>query len=272
MAVVGGVRSFEAVSAQFGSVLVPLTADGMIIACTALRLAALTRGWRLPGSLLITYGFIAGTVALNVAAAHGWADAVAHALAPVSYAVLVEMLAHLLRLHLRLAQPARPRLSFLTWATSPVVTTRVWLHLARTGGDDPVGRPRADPADHPHVLPAARGLPRPLAARPSPRRPDGRAADRPRRPALRRDPRRPAAATTAAGCSPARCSPSSTRPHCNALHQPHRSAPPPVHRPAPSPPHCRRTSPTTVRRTGSAPTPNSSPNCTGTAARSPAAR
>ena len=138
VAVVGGVRSFEAVSVQFGSVLVPLTADGMIIACTALRLAALTRGWRLPGSLLITYGFIVGTVALNVTAAHGWADAVAHALAPVSYAVLVEMLAHLLRLHLRLTQPARPRLSFLTWATSPVVTTRVWLHLARTGGDDPV--------------------------------------------------------------------------------------------------------------------------------------
>lgn len=136
VAVVGGVRSFEAVSAQFGSVLVPLTADGMIIACTALRLAALTRGWRLPGSLLITYGFIAGTVALNITAAHGWADAVAHALAPVSYAVLVEMLAHLLRLHLRLTQPARPRLSFLTWATSPVVTTRVWLHLARTGSDD----------------------------------------------------------------------------------------------------------------------------------------
>lgn len=137
VAVVGGVRSFEAVSAQFGSLLVPLTADGMIIACTALRLAALTRGWRLPGSLLVTYAFIAGTVALNVTAAHGWADAVAHALAPVSYAVLVEMLAHLLRLHLRLTQPARPRLSFLTWATSPVVTTRVWLHLARTGGDDP---------------------------------------------------------------------------------------------------------------------------------------
>lgn len=138
VAVVGGVRSFEAVAEQFGSVLVPLTADGMIIACTALRLAALTRGWRLPGSLLVTYAFVAGTVALNVAAAHGWADAIAHALAPVSYAVLVEMLAHLLRLHLRLTQPARPRLGFATWATSPMVTTRVWLHLARTAGDDPV--------------------------------------------------------------------------------------------------------------------------------------
>ena len=137
VAVLGGVRSFEAVSARFGSVLVPLTADGMIVACTALRLAALTRGWRLPGSLLVTYGFIAGTVALNVAAADDWVDAVAHALAPVSYAVLVEMLAHLLRLHLRLTQPARPRLTFLTWVTSPVVTSRVWLHLARTGSDDP---------------------------------------------------------------------------------------------------------------------------------------
>jgi hypothetical protein len=137
VAVVGGVRSFEAVSARFNSVLVPLTADGMIVACTALRLAALSRGWRLPGSLLVTYGFIVGTVGLNVAAAHGWADAVAQALAPVSYAVLVEMLAHLLRLHLRLIQPTRTRITFLTWASSPVVTTRVWLHLARTGADDP---------------------------------------------------------------------------------------------------------------------------------------
>jgi hypothetical protein len=134
----GGVRSFEAVSATFGSALVPLTADGMIIACTALRLAALTRGWRLPGSLVTTYGFIGGTVWLNIAAAHGWTDAVAHALAPVSYAVLVEMLAHLLRLHLRLTQPTRPRVTALTWFTSPVVTTRVWLHLTRTGGQDPV--------------------------------------------------------------------------------------------------------------------------------------
>ena len=138
VAALGGVRSFEAVSVKFGSALVPLTADGMIIACTALRLAALTRGWRLPGSVATTYGFIAGTVWLNVAAAHGWTDAVAHALAPVSYAVLVEMLAHLLRLHLRLAQPSRPRVTALTWFTSPVVTTRVWLHMARTGDPDPL--------------------------------------------------------------------------------------------------------------------------------------
>jgi hypothetical protein len=114
VAVLGGVRSFEAVSTRFGSVLVPLTADGMIVTCTALRLAALSRGWRLPGSLLVSYGFIAGTVALNIAAAQDWVDAVAHALAPISYAVLVEMLAHLLRLHLRLSQPARPRITFLT--------------------------------------------------------------------------------------------------------------------------------------------------------------
>ena len=135
---VGGVRSFEAVSLRFGSPLVPLTADGMIVACTALRIAALTRGWRIPGALATTYMFIGGTVWLNVAAADDWSDAVAHALAPISYAILVEMLAHLLRLHLHLATPPRQRLAALAWATSPVVTTRVWLHLARTGTDDPV--------------------------------------------------------------------------------------------------------------------------------------
>ena len=129
-------RSFEAVSDRFNSALVPLTADGMIVACTALRLAALSRGWRLPGSLVITYAFITGTVWLNVASAHGWADAVAHALAPLAYAALVEMLAHMLRLHLGLVEPPErrrsgvaglARLGWLTWITSPVVTTRVGL-------------------------------------------------------------------------------------------------------------------------------------------------
>ncbi|MGW1344682.1 DUF2637 domain-containing protein [Kribbella sp. NPDC002412] len=137
VAAIGGARSFDAVSDKFDSPLVPLVADGMIVACTALRLAALTRGWRIPGALVTTYVFIGGTVWLNVDTAHGIADAVAHALAPLAYAVLVEMLAHLLRLHLRLAQPARAKLSALTWFTSPVITTRVWLHLSRTGADDP---------------------------------------------------------------------------------------------------------------------------------------
>ncbi|MEU4390181.1 DUF2637 domain-containing protein [Kribbella sp. NPDC023855] len=134
---IGGARSFGAVSEKFDSPLVPLVADGMIVACTALRLAALTRGWRIPGALVTTYVFIGGTVWLNIDTATGIADAVAHALAPLAYAVLVEMLAHLLRLHMKLAQPAKPRLSALTWFTSPVITTRVWLHLSRTGSDDP---------------------------------------------------------------------------------------------------------------------------------------
>ena len=134
---IGGARSFNAVSEKFDSPLVPLVADGMIVACTALRLAALTRGWRIPGALVTTYVFIGGTVWLNIDTAHGIADAVAHALAPLAYAVLVEMLAHLLRLHMKLAQPAKPKLSALTWFTSPVITTRVWLHLSRTGTDDP---------------------------------------------------------------------------------------------------------------------------------------
>jgi hypothetical protein len=134
---IGGARSFNAVSAKFDSPLVPLVADGMIIACTALRLAALTRGWRIPGALVTTYVGIFGTVWLNIDTAHGVADAVAHALAPLAYAVLVEMLAHLLRLHMKLTQPAKPRLPALTWFTSPVITTRVWLHLSRTGADDP---------------------------------------------------------------------------------------------------------------------------------------
>src|SRR5207249_7677097 len=75
---IGGARSFGAVSDKFDSPLVPLVADGMIVACTALRLAALTRGWRIPGALVTTYVFIGGTVWLNIDTATGVADAVAH--------------------------------------------------------------------------------------------------------------------------------------------------------------------------------------------------
>lgn len=138
VAVIGGVTSFQAVAHRFSSSLIPLVADGMVIACTALRLAAMTHGWRIPGALVTTYVFIIGSVVINMASVHGWAAKLGHALAPLAYAVLVEMLAYLLRQKMRLARPARPRLSALTWCTSPVITTRVWLHLARTGTDDPV--------------------------------------------------------------------------------------------------------------------------------------
>jgi hypothetical protein len=73
-----------------------------------------------------------------LAAADHLSEAIAHALVPISYAILVAMLAHLLCLHLHLVTPPRQRVAALGWATSPVVTTRVWLHLARTGTDDPV--------------------------------------------------------------------------------------------------------------------------------------
>lgn len=138
VAVIGGITSFDAVAHRFNSPLIPLVADGMVIACTALRLAAMTRGWRIPGALITTYVFIIGSVVINMASVEGWAAKLGHALAPLAYAVLVEMLAYLLRLQMRLARPPKARLSALTWFTSPVVTTRVWLHLARTGADDPI--------------------------------------------------------------------------------------------------------------------------------------
>ena len=138
VAIIGGVTSFDAVAHRFNSPLIPLVADGMVIACTALRLAAMTRSWRIPGALITTYVFIVGSVVINMASVEGWAAKLGHALAPLAYAVLVEMLAYLLRLQMRLAQPPKARLSALTWFTSPVITTRVWLHLSRTGADDPI--------------------------------------------------------------------------------------------------------------------------------------
>jgi hypothetical protein len=154
VAVVAGIRSFHAVSSRFGGWAVPATADGTVIACTALRLYALTRGERLPGSLAVSYVFIAGTVALNVDAATAGFDQIAHGLAPLSYAVLVEMLAYLIRRHLDRAEEGEegekrhtqpkptPRLAALAWLASPVTTTRVWVHLARAGTADLSGARR----------------------------------------------------------------------------------------------------------------------------------
>lgn len=138
VAVAGGVKSFDAVAHQFGSPLVPLVADGMVIACTALRLAAMTKGWRIPGAALTTYVFIAGSVIINTTAVDSWEQKLAFALAPLAYAVLAEMLAHLVRLHMKLTEPASAsRIPAVKWLVSPVVTWRLWMHMKRTDATDP---------------------------------------------------------------------------------------------------------------------------------------
>lgn len=138
VAVAGGWKSFDAVAHQFGSPLVPLVADGMVIACTALRLAAMTKGWRIPGAALTTYVFIAGSVIINTTAVDGWAAKLGYALAPLAYAVLAEMLAHLVRLKMKLTEPTLAgRLPAVKWFVSPVVTTRMWVHMKRTDATDP---------------------------------------------------------------------------------------------------------------------------------------
>ncbi len=138
VAVAAGWKSFDAVAHQFGSPLVPLVADGMVIACTALRLSAMTKGWRIPGAALTTYVFIAGSVIINTTAVDGWAQKLAFALAPLAYAVLAEMLAHLVRLHMKLSEPvSASRIPAVKWLVSPVVTLRMWVHMKRTDADDP---------------------------------------------------------------------------------------------------------------------------------------
>jgi hypothetical protein len=139
---IAGVRSFRAVADKFGTLnhpdwMVPATADGVVVALTALRLAAMTRGWRLPGAIPAVYAFLGGTVYLNVKAATGGAaDQFAHALAPIAYLILMESLAYLLKLHLRLKVQAEARLTLMVWIVSPVVSTRTWLHMTRNGSDD----------------------------------------------------------------------------------------------------------------------------------------
>ena len=241
---------------EFGSALVPLTADGMIIACTALRLAALTRGWRLPGSLVITYAFIAGTVVAERRQPRTAGPTRSRTRSRRSPTRCWSRCSRTC-CGCTSAWPSRPSRApgrrpgpagLLTWVTSPVVTTRV---VAAPGPDRrrrPGRRPGAGPAAHPHVVPAARGLPQPgrsrlVAVRLGPRRPDGGAADRPRRPALRRDLAGLLPQATAADRLHARwrCSPWSTPPHCSAPHPLSPAAPPTAPPTAPSTaPQCTR--------------------------------
>lgn len=135
---IGGWRSYTAVSLYFGSWTVPVIADGLVVGTTAIRLAALTRGWRVPGSALLTLFSLGGTVYLNIRASHGnGAAQFSHALAPVAYLVLMEMLAFVLKLQLKLKAQTKARLTLLGWLVSPVVTTRAWLLMVRTGEQDP---------------------------------------------------------------------------------------------------------------------------------------
>lgn len=135
---IGGWRSFTAVSTYFHSWTVPAIADGVIIAASALRLAALTYHWRMPGSMLVTCLGLGGTVYLNVHAAPGnGAEEFSHALAPVAYLILLEMLGYFLKLRLQLEVQEEARLTLLVWLVSPVVTTRAWLLMVRTGEKNP---------------------------------------------------------------------------------------------------------------------------------------
>lgn len=135
---IGGWRSFTAVSLYFHSWTVPAIADGVIIAASALRLAALTYHWRMPGSMLVTCLGLGGTVYLNVHAAPGnGAEEFSHALAPVAYLILLEMLGYFLKLRLQLEVQEEARLTLLVWLVSPVVTTRAWLLMVRTGEKNP---------------------------------------------------------------------------------------------------------------------------------------
>ncbi len=136
---IGGWRSFTAVSAYFHSWTVPAIADGVIVAASALRLAALTYNWRMPGSMLVTVTGLAGTVYLNVHASPGnGPEQFSHALAPIAYLILLEMLGYFLKLRLQLEVQEEARLSLLVWLVSPVVTTRSWLLMVRTGDKNPV--------------------------------------------------------------------------------------------------------------------------------------
>lgn len=135
---IGGWRSFTAVSLYFGSWTVPVIADGLVVGTTAIRLAALTRGWRVPGSVLLTLFSLGGTVWLNIHASRGNGTAqFSHAMAPVAYLLLMEMLAYVLKLQLKLQIQAKARLTLLGWVVSPVITTRAWLLMSRTGEKDP---------------------------------------------------------------------------------------------------------------------------------------
>lgn len=135
-----GWLSFHGVKAYLGDWQWPASLDGAIVVATLLRMFALTFRWRLPGATLFIWAGLAVTVAMNVESLGPTAPTAmrwAHGAEPLIYLWFVESLAWLLKMQLRLRHQTEARLTAMSWLVSPVVTSRAWLLMQRTGNHDP---------------------------------------------------------------------------------------------------------------------------------------
>ncbi|MGI8333631.1 DUF2637 domain-containing protein [Actinomadura scrupuli] len=128
LAALGGLGSFatvrEAVRPYFGELawIVPIGMDVGILILLAwdLLMEHLDLAW--PVLRWVAWGYIAATVAVNVAAAHGdLAGSVMHAAMPVLFVVVVEGVRHLIRRSVGLASGTRrERIPMARWLLAPV--------------------------------------------------------------------------------------------------------------------------------------------------------
>ena len=117
----------------------PLLVDALILGASARYVAGVQAGRPVGGWRLAAHCGVAGTVALNAAAAPRPADIPWHVTAPIVWSVLVELVARDVLGELRAAQPvaALGRIPVRLWVTAPAESVRISWRIARTGAADP---------------------------------------------------------------------------------------------------------------------------------------
>lgn len=139
VAVVGAVLSFDGLHSRARGVFTdplaygfPLLVDALILGCTLAYLAGAKVGRPRAGWRLAAHAGIAGTVALNAAAATSWAEVPWHITAPIVWSVLVELTGkELLGEWHAHHQPVRASIPARLWLTAPAESLRTWLRIAR---------------------------------------------------------------------------------------------------------------------------------------------
>jgi hypothetical protein len=137
LAVLGGVGSFSAIRhlaiPWFGSIawIVPVGVDLGILALLAWDLLAEYVGVLWPPARWTAWAFIAATVYLNVAAAHGDPTAsIMHAAMPTLFVTVIEGMRHLIRQATSLAAGTRiERIPAVRWLLAPRSSFLLFRHM-----------------------------------------------------------------------------------------------------------------------------------------------
>ena len=117
----------------------PLLVDALILGASARYVAGVKAARPVGGWRLAAHAGVAGTVALNAAAAPRLADVPWHITAPIVWSVLVELVARDVLGELRAVDITtdRGRIPARLWLTAPAESVRISWRMARTGTRDP---------------------------------------------------------------------------------------------------------------------------------------